>query len=92
MSGIQGITFDNQVVTAKDHGRLFHALLRDGVISGCNITKTTTSITVGTGYLLVAGRLIKILNYLLPATKEDLMDIPPLSLLREFIGGCTLYR
>lgn len=60
MSGIQGITFDNQVVTAKDHGRLFHCLLRDGVVSGCNITKTTTSITVGTGYLLVAGRLIKI--------------------------------
>lgn len=60
MSGIQGITFDNQVVTAKDHGRLFHALLRDGVISGCNITKTTNSITVGSGYLLVAGRLIKI--------------------------------
>ena len=60
MSGIQGITFDNQVVTAKDHGRLFHCLLRDGVVSGCGITKTNTSITVGAGYLLVAGRLIRI--------------------------------
>lgn len=60
MSGIQGITFDNQVVTAKDHGRLFQCLLRDGVISGCAITKTNTSVTVGTGYLLVAGRLIRI--------------------------------
>ena len=60
MSGIQGVTFDNQTVTAKDHGQLFHCLLRDGVISGCKVTKTSTSITVGVGYLLVAGRLIKL--------------------------------
>lgn len=60
MSGIQGITFDNQVVTAKDHGRLFHQMLSDGVISGCAITKTATSVTVGAGYLLVAGRLIRL--------------------------------
>ena len=41
---------------------------------------------------LAARRLLKILHYMLPATDEDMMDIPPLSLLREFIGGCTLYR
>ena len=41
---------------------------------------------------LAARRLLKILNYMLPATDEDMLDIPPLSLLREFIGGCTLYR
>ena len=41
---------------------------------------------------LAARRLLKILNYILPATDEDMLDIPPLSLLREFIGGCTLYR
>ena len=39
---------------------------------------------------LLARRLIKTLNYL-PDISEDLLDeIPPLSLLREFIGGCTL--
>ena len=38
---------------------------------------------------LLARRLIKALNYL-PDVDESLMDeIPPLSLLREFIGGCT---
>ena len=38
---------------------------------------------------LLARRLIKALNYL-PDVNESLMDeIPPLSLLREFIGGCT---
>ena len=38
---------------------------------------------------LLARRLIKALNYL-PDVDEELLDeIPPLSLLREFIGGCT---
>ena len=38
---------------------------------------------------LLARRLIKFLNYL-PDVEQDLLDeIPPLSLLREFIGGCT---
>lgn len=40
---------------------------------------------------LAARRLIKILHYLLPAPEDVLQEIPPLSLLREFIGGCTLY-
>ena len=39
---------------------------------------------------LLARRLIKALNYL-PDVDPSVMDeIPPLSLLREFIGGCTL--
>lgn len=40
---------------------------------------------------LSSRRLLKILHYMLPATEEALREIPPLSLLREFIGGCTLY-
>ena len=40
---------------------------------------------------LRASRLKKILHYILPATDAALAEIPPLSLLREFIGGCTLY-
>ena len=40
---------------------------------------------------LISRRLLKILHYILPATEEALREIPPLSLLREFIGGCTLY-
>ncbi len=40
---------------------------------------------------LSSRRLLKILHYILPATEEAMRDIPPLSLLREFIGGCTLY-
>lgn len=40
---------------------------------------------------LASRRLVKILHYILPAPDEAMRDIPPLSLLREFIGGCTLY-
>lgn len=40
---------------------------------------------------LSARRVQKILHYILPATEEALKEIPPLSLLREFIGGSTLY-
>ena len=40
---------------------------------------------------IVARRLIKILHYLMPAPKKMLDEIPPLSILREFIGGCTFY-
>ncbi len=39
---------------------------------------------------LLARRLIKTLNYLPDAGEDVLDEIPPLSLLREFIGGCTL--
>ena len=38
---------------------------------------------------LLARRLIKALNYLPDVDHELLDEIPPLSLLREFIGGCT---
>ena len=39
---------------------------------------------------LLARRLIKALNYLPDVDRALLDEIPPLSLLREFIGGCTL--
>nr|AHF25184.1 phosphoribulokinase/uridine kinase [uncultured bacterium Contig87] len=39
---------------------------------------------------LLARRLIKTLNYLPDIDREVLEEIPPLSLLREFIGGCTM--
>ncbi len=41
---------------------------------------------------LMARRLIKTLNYLPDVDPNVLDEIPPLSLLREFIGGCTLEK
>ncbi|MDD3921465.1 MAG: nucleoside kinase [Eubacteriales bacterium] len=40
---------------------------------------------------LVAHRLIKFLQYFLPVDDAVLNEIPPLSILREFIGECTFY-
>lgn len=40
---------------------------------------------------LVAHRLKKFLQYLLPAEDAVMDEIPPLSILREFIGECTFY-
>lgn len=40
---------------------------------------------------LVAHRLLKFLQYFLPVEDAVLDEIPPLSILREFIGECTFY-
>ncbi len=40
---------------------------------------------------LVAHRLIKFLQYFVPVDDAVLSEIPPLSILREFIGECTFY-
>jgi len=40
---------------------------------------------------LTAKRLLKILHYFLPVTGDVLNEIPPLSILREFIGECSFY-
>ncbi|NLC33609.1 MAG: nucleoside kinase [Clostridiales bacterium] len=37
------------------------------------------------------NRILKILNYMLPIDPSLINEIPPLSILREFIGGNTLY-
>ena len=41
---------------------------------------------------LLATRLIQILSYFSPAPEDVLTEIPPLSILREFIGGNTFYN
>lgn len=40
---------------------------------------------------LTARRLLKILHYFLPVGGDVLSEIPPLSILREFIGECSFY-
>lgn len=59
-SQIHGINFDNQVVSAKDHGRMFQCLLTDGILTGCAMSYSGKNVTIGAGYLLVAGREMKL--------------------------------
>ena len=41
-------------------------------------------------HYLTARRLVKMLNYFPDIPEEVLEEVPPLSLLREFVGGCTI--
>ena len=41
---------------------------------------------------LMARRLLKTLHYFPEVSEDVLTEIPPLSLEREFIGGCTFYQ
>ena len=41
-------------------------------------------------HYLTARRLVKMLNYFPDIPVDVLEEVPPLSLLREFIGGCTI--
>ena len=56
MSNITGLTFPNQNVPPKADGRLATALLRDGVISGCELSFSGATVTIGAGSLIAAGR------------------------------------
>lgn len=60
MSDIRGINFDNQTVTAKDHGHLFQCVIVDGIMTGCELSFSGTSLVITPGYLLVAGREMKL--------------------------------
>ena len=46
-------------------------------------------ITEDSPYYVRARRLVKFLNYFMDCDTEN--EIPPTSILREFIGGCTFY-
>lgn len=59
-SSIHGINFDNQTVTAKDHGHLFHCIIVDGIMSGCELSFSGTSLVISPGYLLIGGREMKL--------------------------------
>ena len=50
-SSIHGVNFDNQTVTAKDHGHLFHCVIVDGIMSGCELSFSGTSLVITPGYL-----------------------------------------
>ena len=43
-------------------------------------------------HYLTARRLVKMLNYFPDVPESVLEEVPPLSLLREFIGGCTMEK
>lgn len=57
---ISPITFDYRGPTAKDHGTLFGAALRDGILDGVAVTYTGQLLTFAAGHLIAAGREMKL--------------------------------
>lgn len=55
----QGVTFEQQLVTPADDAALNAAILPDGVIYGCAISYSGTTLTMNSGLLLIAGRVIR---------------------------------
>lgn len=53
---LTGITFANQKITPSDDGRLYGAMLADGILTGCGITFAAATLSVAAGSLLVGTR------------------------------------
>ena len=53
-----GVTFENQLLAEMDDGNLQEFLLRDGVLRGLGLSYNGSNLTIGSGYLIAAGRLI----------------------------------
>ena len=55
---LQGATFDNQIVKAKNDGGFYQRLLSDGALTGCAVTYTPTTINIAEGQIICGGRII----------------------------------
>ena len=59
---IKGITFPGQKVPAVAHGAIFERLLSDGKLYGCGLSKSGSTLHIGAGLFVEAGRLIEIVT------------------------------
>lgn len=55
-TNIEGIFFENQILTAKGLGAFGNGALSDGVLTGCEVSTNGLVLTIGTGYIVVGGR------------------------------------
>ena len=53
---LTGIAFANQKITPSDDGRLYGAMLADGILTGCGITFAAATLSVAAGSLLIGTR------------------------------------
>lgn len=57
---INGIFFENQILTAKGLGAFGNSALSDGILTGCKVSINGLSVTVDEGYIIICGRVVKI--------------------------------
>lgn len=54
-----GVTFSQQKVTPSDDAIFHRAVLPDGVLSGCAFSYSGSTLSMGAGYLLICGRVVR---------------------------------
>jgi hypothetical protein len=59
-ANIRGITFAEQTVTPTDDAIVRRAMLSDGILSGCSITYSGSTLTLAAGYMIACGRIFQI--------------------------------
>lgn len=57
---IEGIFFENQILTAQGLGAFGDAALSDGILTGCEVSYSNHGFSVSEGYIVVRGRVIKV--------------------------------
>lgn len=57
---IRGITFAEQAVTPADDAIVRRAILGDGVLTGCEVTYSGSTLTLASGYIIACGRSFQI--------------------------------
>lgn len=58
---INGIVFDNRYVRSKDMAVALQSAIPDGICTGCSLTYQGAVLTIGTGFMIAAGRLIQVI-------------------------------
>ena len=58
--GLNGLIFEKRNNTAQNWGAIHSRIFQDGILSGCGISFTSGSITVGDGYLSAHGRITQV--------------------------------
>lgn len=57
---IRGITFAEQAVTPTDDAIVRRAILGDGILSGCDVSYSGSTLTMASGYIIACGRAFQV--------------------------------
>lgn len=57
---IRGITFAEQAVTPADDAIVRRAILGDGILTGCDVSYSGSTLTMAAGYIIACGRAFQI--------------------------------
>lgn len=58
-SNFAGVTFENQAATPSDDAVIRRAILSDGILDGCELSYTGSTLTMAAGQMIICGRQVK---------------------------------